>query len=369
MVVAHQLLPKPRGDLRQADLDLGQELDVGDQQEMYERHPDLRHHRVLAYAEEGPDLQVLLYPLEEQLYLPSPLVDCGDGRGSQPEVVGQEDVVPVRLLVVEHHAPQFPGIRLLGVLKLQLHHVVGHDAQFFVWGEVQSDNLEPCVLPEPCDEESAFAVNLLEPCVVAVSLVVGVDAVRFNPEPLPRRADVGHLPVAHHHVAGQIAGQVQLRVELDRTLVPAVTRPVVYGKTERDGRAVDGVERVVEAEAMPGGQFRAPGQQLVEQGLEHGRVAPVHGVRERRLRDRLHAKVVEPAPVGQQTVADLAQRVLACNLGIEAGEELPPCGEVLAVAVRAARLGSLFETMSGYELEKLGKDGIVLHCSRIWLWN
>ena len=132
----------------------------------------------------------------------------------------------------------------------------------------------------------------------------------------------------------------------------------------RDGRAVDGVEGVVEAEAVPGREFRAPGQQFVEQGLEHGRVAPVHGVRERRLRDRLHAKVAGPAPIGQQTVACLAQRVLARDLGVEAGEQLPPGGEMLAVAVGTVGLGSFFETMSGHELEKLGKDGIVMHSSR-----
>ncbi len=82
------------------------------------------------------------------------------------------------------------------------------------------------------------------------------------------------------------------------------------------------------------GQLRAPGQQLVEQGLEHGGGTPVHGVCRRGLRDRLHAEVAEPATVGQQPVADLVQRVLPRDLGVEAGQELPPRAEVLAVAVR-----------------------------------
>ena len=98
-----------------------------------------------------------------------------------------------------------------------------------------SDNLEPCVLLEPCEEKSGFAVNLLEPCVVAVSLVVRVDAVRFDLEPLPRRANVGNPPVAQHHIAGQSAGQVQLRVELDRALVLAV---VAQSYTERQSGMV-----------------------------------------------------------------------------------------------------------------------------------
>ena len=88
-----------------------------------------------------------------------------------------------------------------------------------------------------------------------------------------------------------------------------------------------------------------------------------------RQRDGLHAKVVETSPVGQKTVADLAQGVLAGDLRVEAGQELPPGAEVPAVAVGPDTFDGFFETMSGDELEKLRKDAIVLHGSRIRLWN
>ena len=54
---------------------------------------------------------------------------------------------------------------------------------------------------------------------------------------------------------------------------------------------------------------------------------------------------------------------------VQAGEELPSGGEMLAVAVGAVRFDGFFKTMSGYELEKLGKDGIVMHGSRQWCLN
>ena len=88
-----------------------------------------------------------------------------------------------------------------------------------------------------------------------------------------------------------------------------------------------------------------------------------------RQRDGFHAKVVETSPVGQKTVADLAQGVLAGDLRVEAGQELPPGAEVPAVAVGPGTFDGFFETMSGDELEKLRKDAIVLHGSRIRLWN
>ena len=288
------MLPEPGGDLRQADLDPAQELDVGDQQEVHERGPYLRHHCVLACPKEGLDPEVLFDPLEEQLDLPSLPVDRGDCRGGQPEVVRQEDEIPVALHVVEHHAPQSSGIRLAGVRELRFHHFVGDDAQPFVRREVLSGDLQPRVPLEPCHEEGPLVVDLLEPCVVAVALVVGVDAVRLDAEPLPRRLDVGHLPVAHDDEARQVAGEIQLRVQLDRSLVRAVARPVVRVQGHRDGRAVNGEERVVEAEAVPGGELFASGEQFVEQLAEHGRGAAVHRVGECRSGDRLHAQVIEP---------------------------------------------------------------------------
>ena len=75
------------------------------------------------------------------------------------------------------------------------------------------------------------------------------------------------------------------------------------------------------------------------------RFRPVHRVGQRGLGDRPHSKVAQPR--------------LAGNLRVQAGEELPP-----AVVVGAVRLDGVFKSMLGQELEKLGKDGIVMHSSR-----
>ena len=74
----------------------------------------------------GLDPEVLPDPLEEQLNLPSPPVDCGDGLSRNSEAVGQEYANLARLRVVDLHAQQFPGIRFVCVLKLQFHGVVVH---------------------------------------------------------------------------------------------------------------------------------------------------------------------------------------------------------------------------------------------------
>ena len=66
--------------------------------------------------------------------------------------------------------------------------------------------------------------------------------------------------------------------------------------------------------------------------------------------------------IGHQTAGDLAQGVFAGDLGVEAGQKLPPCGKVLAVAVPEGRFRLFVETISGDELEKLLKDAIIRHC-------
>ena len=125
-------------------------------------------------------------------------------------------------------------------------------------------------------------------------------------------------------------------MKLDRALVLAVVRPIIYGKIKRDSRAVEGIERIVEAEAMSGREFRASVQNLVEEVAENRRGAPVHGVDRRGFGNRLHSKVVQPRLVVQKSVADFPQGVLTGNLRVQAGEELPPDGKMLAMKLKAA---------------------------------
>ena len=61
---------------------------------------DLYSDSILRSAPELFDLEVLLEPLEEQLYLPSVLVEVGYLLGSQVHRIGQEHELPVLLFVI-----------------------------------------------------------------------------------------------------------------------------------------------------------------------------------------------------------------------------------------------------------------------------
>jgi hypothetical protein len=72
--------------------------------------PDLGLHAVGGGAVEAFDLQVLLDPLEEELDLPAIPVQCGDGRGSDGEIVGEKDKALVDIGRIIADAPQGIGI-------------------------------------------------------------------------------------------------------------------------------------------------------------------------------------------------------------------------------------------------------------------
>lgn len=66
-------------------------MQVTQQQHRDQCRPNLRLDRVGRGANEGLDLQILLGGLEEQFDLPAILVDRGDGTGTKPVMIGDED--------------------------------------------------------------------------------------------------------------------------------------------------------------------------------------------------------------------------------------------------------------------------------------
>ena len=91
------------------------------------RNPNLRLHRVLAGAVESFDPQMLLDPLEEQLYLPALGVQGRDQRRFQDKIVGQKGD-PFAHLVFDHYAAQYRRIVLVRVEHRQHARLVADQA-------------------------------------------------------------------------------------------------------------------------------------------------------------------------------------------------------------------------------------------------
>jgi hypothetical protein len=82
---------------------------------------DLYSDSVLGSSPKLLDLEVLFEPLEEQLYLPSILVEVGNLLGSLFHGVGQEHELTALLLIIEPNEPQMLRIAFLTAVDGQFY--------------------------------------------------------------------------------------------------------------------------------------------------------------------------------------------------------------------------------------------------------
>lgn len=85
---------------------------------------------VLRSAPELFYLEVLLEPLEEQLYLPSVLVEVGHLLGSQVHRIGQEHELSVLLFVIVSDETQVLRIVLAALIDRQFYLCIG---EYVLW--------------------------------------------------------------------------------------------------------------------------------------------------------------------------------------------------------------------------------------------
>ena len=109
VVIHHKGVADADGDLREGNSESADEFYVRRQQIVDQRDPDLRSDGVFAGPEEALDLEILLDPFEKEFDLPAALVDGGDRRSRQREIIGNEAINIVRLLVSKLHQPEFAG--------------------------------------------------------------------------------------------------------------------------------------------------------------------------------------------------------------------------------------------------------------------
>ena len=134
---------------------------------------------VLGSSPELFDLEVLLEPLEEQLYLPTVLVEVGYLLGCQVHRISQEHELTVLLLIVVSDESEIIGIVLAAVIDSQFNlsvreYVLGHPPlpldTFVLQVRLGSDNEERL--------HPLYAEKLLEVVVTTVEDVVSTCLIR-----------------------------------------------------------------------------------------------------------------------------------------------------------------------------------------------
>ena len=88
------------------------------------RNIDLYPNSILGVAPEGRDSEMLLYPSEEQLHLPSLLVQQGDIACLECKVVGQERERSLQFRNVVNDSPESTRILLLGLIARKAYRLI-----------------------------------------------------------------------------------------------------------------------------------------------------------------------------------------------------------------------------------------------------
>ena len=286
--------------------------------------PYLRLHSVLAGAKEHLDAQMLLDPFEKQLYLPTLTIEVGNQLGLQAKVVGQKNHALARV-VLDHHAAHRRRVILARIVGREHARLVAQHSRVDPVHRMRIASFEFRVALGASHEEGPGLVNHKQPREIQIAPVHQVERTRLQHQ-IVQHVDLVRLAVGDVNEAGNIAAQIQQRVQLDRRLGLAKRRPCKHRQTQVDGAGVEGVDRRVELHTkrvLRVQRTRHANQVLREVGIDLPWSRGVC-VGQRIARNRLAAKphVVQPTRLRSQVDLYVAQRLSIGQLGKGHGEEL-----------------------------------------------
>jgi hypothetical protein len=181
---------------------------------------------------------MLLYPLEELLDLPSVFVQQGYLGSLQVEVVRKEDKFNVALAIVITYPAYLSGITLPGFSRCEDSDMIGTHPVAFAGDGIYPSELE--IIPRSENEECLFTVYVVQPFKVVVTPVEYVEAVLFVRNVIHRK-DVMYRSGRDVYEAGDVRLDIVKRMQLDRSLPFAESRPPKDAQTQVDDRGVESI--------------------------------------------------------------------------------------------------------------------------------
>lgn len=206
--------------------------------------PDLGFDGVLGRAEERFDAEVLFDPLEEEFDVPTALVERGNSRGRESEMVGQKDQNFSGFRIAKADSPQLRGIEHLAARPLETNNLVAFQNAGPINRAGLSD-MEAEVGFCPHDEVGLRIVKLVQAVEVNVSTIHDIDAAGLGRD-LVENIDVMHASLGDADENGDRTAQVDHRVHLDSSLGCTKVCPGKQRQTQVDRRRVQGVNHLVD---------------------------------------------------------------------------------------------------------------------------
>jgi len=285
--------------------------------------PDLRFHRILAGADETLDAQMLLDPLEEQLDLPTALVQRGNGQCGQGGVVGQEHQRLARLRIFETDAAQLLGIILRDIKAVQGDALVADDAGAAVCGH-RIDSAGVHAALGAGDKERPRLMHREQAAEIQITPIHHIEGAGFEAQHI-QHVDLVGLAIGNMNEGRNVAAQIQQGMQLDGGLGGTKRRPWKQRQAQIDGGGIQGVDGVVQvdAKAVVAVEFARTTDEQRRQVRPDTPVAPLVGIGQRRAFDgRTKAQAVQLGLIRQQTDFDVPQTLAVGQLREGHGAEL-----------------------------------------------
>jgi len=337
---------------------LGKIFDIGEQHVGDECDPYLRLHRVGRSAEECFYAQVLFDPFEEEFDLPPCAVEFCDRQGCEMKCVSKKNKLFAGLGIDDDHASKGCRARAVGVKPLEFDCLVLHYA--LVWlGFAVFEDFERSVRLESRDEEDVFGIELREPVIIQHAAIK--DDKRTGVEFLLPR-DVGFVDSCFRDddARGDVAVQVEHRVEFDRSLGFPKRRPIEEVQTKIDDGSIEDPDRRLDPKSRLGGQRAHMAVQLAKEiGVDFVWPAFI-GVCEGRSANRADAPMILKCRGRLQGSYGISQGFSLGYLAKEHGDKLRPATHRADPLVPAVGVDAALKSMSRNILEHLRHDGIVM---------
>lgn len=331
-------------------------IETGHQEVNAECDPDLGAHGVFSCAKERFDAQVLFDPLEEEFDLPAALVDRGNGKSGEIEMVCKEDqgFPGFRIDITDTAKPT--GIVPFSFFGFKANGLVAPQAGRFI-DRSRFEDIETSVAFGADHEIRTGRLDSEQSGEIEITTIKNVDASGVVVD-LVHEVDVVDRTVGDPHEYRDWSGQIDLSVKLDRRFGGSEMRPGKDRQAQVDGGSINGINHLVEIE--PVGVAGIQPSSFADENLSECFVnAPVpmlvrvSEVRSSDIASDAHCVAVGATP---QASFDITKALAESNLGKCHREELIAGGHALARSWHPVQRHAALELLAVQQIEDLRKN-------------
>ena len=228
-------------DIEGCPLEFAVVLNDGYQAVSDSRNIDLYPHSILGVAPEGRDSEMLLYPSEEQFYLPSLLVQQGYIACLERKVVGQERERSLQFRSVVNDSPESTRILLLGLIACKTYRLIKQNVIRTVKQVLTFNNLivEMRLLSD--DKERVDDVDSVQSGKVIIPFVKDVERIRLIRNVI-HRIHIMDFSLRDMNVGRDLGHNIEQGVNFDTSLGFPEGCPLEQTQAEVNGGGVECIE-------------------------------------------------------------------------------------------------------------------------------